>query len=365
MKCMMPRVGRPARRCCPCSCTGFTLIELLVVIAIIALLIGILLPSLAGARDAAKVVKTKSIMKFCGDGLELFRNDNPRECRGEDYPSSMANVDQTEEGEGLDHFIYGGQWLVRYLMGKDLNGYIAKRSVPRRYHDATPGWEQKGWYDAPGEGDSPLGANDQAFSRSGPYMTSDSVEVIAPKDLVPVWAAETTAKGTSMIMLDTYNMPICYYAANTQHATSAAANIATSSWYPGSTAYYPGIYNFSDNSFFTGGCVCYGTACGCFLKVDYGSGTVDDGSDKVKGFKADPWKGETPPAAWRNVIEGEPDTFAYYIMDKDVFETTYGEDGTPDDNSAQVIPVRRNSFILLSPGKDGLFNTADDIKNFD
>ncbi len=55
---------------------GFTLIELLVVISIIALLVAMLLPALAGARDRANTVKCMSNIRQWGVVMSAYAGDS-------------------------------------------------------------------------------------------------------------------------------------------------------------------------------------------------------------------------------------------------------------------------------------------------
>jgi len=61
---------RPARR------RAFTLIELLVTIAIIAVLVGILIPSLAGVRAYSRNVKCQTNLRSFGQSFQMYLNNN-------------------------------------------------------------------------------------------------------------------------------------------------------------------------------------------------------------------------------------------------------------------------------------------------
>lgn len=98
---------------------GFTLIELLVVIAIIALLVGLVMPALASAREAAHRVQCASRLRQISQATRLF---------AQDHDARIPVAAWHKLGEG--------QWSWDDRLGEYLNSTIdpqqaAARRVPR------------------------------------------------------------------------------------------------------------------------------------------------------------------------------------------------------------------------------------------
>lgn len=121
--------NRPARR-------GFTLIELLVVVAVIALLVSILLPSLARARELAQSAKCKANQYGLGRSIEIYLTEYGvypasylyRDGTGR-VPSNLVNQNDNHPG-GYLHWSY-------HLLG-DASTSDATFACPSFRNDGLP-----------------------------------------------------------------------------------------------------------------------------------------------------------------------------------------------------------------------------------
>ena len=90
-----PHRGNVAGRCCDGAGVGFrhafTLVELLVVIGIITVLVAILMPALAMAREAAKTTKCLSNLRQIWMGIQMYAGDNHDCLVPGDYWSPIDN----------------------------------------------------------------------------------------------------------------------------------------------------------------------------------------------------------------------------------------------------------------------------------
>jgi len=308
---------------------AFTLIELMVVIAIITLLISILLPTLGKARERAKVVKTKAMLKSIGDAAEVYRGENESDQNARlsnGYPPSTMAPDDTLSNSTEQ--MAGANWLVRHLMGKDLYGYAPPRNVPS-------GLSPEQWYDYDAQG-KPL------VDRVGPYLDGEAVKVARTSDLPQGPTNPALNKNQQQhVFIDTNGHPILYYVANPVQAAKPRAAIASMN---GST---PGIYTMRDNGLFTGQCV--GTMCQ-LPGWDLGDGDHHNLGDFGPANPPDPC-----------TIGSNPRTFPALIMDWNTYKSSMQNNNC---QTATVVPYRKDSFLLFAPGKDGVFGTPDDVTNF-
>lgn len=320
----------------PMQKRGFTLIELLTVIAIIALLIGLLVPAVDAARTHARRVATQNFQATLEKGCEMFYADFGR------YPRS-SGLNPFEPAAG-NVPLSGAQWMMLELAGADLKGFIARG--PDRYYDVQPpkGIDEKDWLDwyslTPSRDDfhrfGPYIDISGSLAQSPDYYAHNTGTVLPPELKLGTQGSDKWPNNKLPFAVDPFGFPVLYYAANSH----AKEPFSTSPFDP---AVPVGRYNQADNTPFTG------SQFGSIPGYDLGAGKLPTGNYHwlyLLGW--DRQNPNDPP------IEK---SFAGFVHDRALFEQQGGGVG-------KVWPQRPDTFLLISPGKDSIYGTQDDVTNF-
>ena len=319
--------------------SGFTLIELLTVIAIITLLIGILTPSLNRARDEAKKAAIKAQLNAVATGLEMFQNDQQK------YPPSnagdMSNFDPARNfvvGD-VGAPLQGANLLVDAMVGRDFLGYDpnptrqASGNTPAYYRWDPANTRREKYIDPAGlDSSRNTKAVEDAFGAFGnsPPAANDQAT-----------PAIDNGGGTSTycpVFLDKFGWPILYYRANPS-ATQRSSIMQDGQIVSNNAAKNGAFYNGFDNRVFT----------------EHASGPNPGQKHEINEASAS----ATYTLQNGQFVMSAPNNFAEFI--KSFRSSSRDASG----NFTVLRPVNEQKFILLTPGKDGIYGTLDDVANFE
>jgi len=310
---------------------AFTLVELLVVIAIIVLLVGILTPSLNKARQRARDVRVRSEHRGIIAGMEMFHGEHdqypPSALRDANNQPAQDPIGGGSQNPPANKIMSGAHYLARALVGRDLKGYAVPGTGPDadlyaldNYPNGKPIYSRSPTYINPEEytlvKDSDAAMQDYTINRAG---------------VMP----DMNKRPGELMILDFHKYPILYYRANPR-----AGRIITDPQNPQDPR-NRGIYDHRDNVYFTG----------------------DGGSNGGWQFKGRPHRiaapGDPTAANWQPPV-GPPQTFIEYIYNRQTWTTT----ADSQNRNGRLEPYRKDSYLLISAGFDGILGTDDDISNF-
>src|SRR3954451_5238817 len=122
---------------------AFTLVELLVVIAIIAILIAVLLPALARARQESLKVKCKAHLHDVGSAMQMYLNDNNGWSPPAPYSPTFNPYHLPTVNDYLDKYVKGAKavftcpadenYAKQYGLSFSYYQELGERRMPRTF----------------------------------------------------------------------------------------------------------------------------------------------------------------------------------------------------------------------------------------
>lgn len=331
----------------------------MVVIAIIALLVAALLPAFSMVRTKAKVTQTTAIYSALDTGIRSFQSESALggalPPSRSDHPTNKQFIANPKLKSGTANngndpvTITGAHLLAQAMVGAD--GLFAAG-----FKDTGSGTGRDGkWWNDTHDDEKGLHEIDETtfqpkFTRYGGGFVSaelrekmkslndlDELGLIVNSEKL----LENAAASDELMFVDSWDAPVLYYKANKGaiHMVTDGAN--------------RGIYEQEDNGLITGTTGGDGIA---YPGFDFGSGaqTVEGAMvfhDLARIEPADP---DPPPPTG-----GGPD-----IANDSQFDRSFTRFIYDSSQKTRNMPVRADSYLLISAGPDVRYGTEDDIVNW-